>query len=108
MRYAMLRLNKPPTEKQYAMPRDFFHLRAQDDLIERRGAWVKLTGAYILSKVGPPTYADRSELAKAYVKLAPERLVWGSDWPHPTSKGVSQTLARGAGWAVPDPRFTLC
>ena len=23
-------------------------------------------------------------------------------------KGVSQTLARGAGWAVPDPSFTLC
>jgi predicted TIM-barrel fold metal-dependent hydrolase len=56
------------------------------ELIEKRGAWVKLTGAYILSKVGPPTYADRSELAKSYVKLAPERLVWGSDWPHPTSK----------------------
>jgi D-galactarolactone isomerase len=56
------------------------------DLIQRQGAWIKLTGAYILSKVGPPTYADRSELAKAYVKLAPERLVWGSDWPHPTSK----------------------
>ena len=55
------------------------------DLIEHHGAWVKLTGAYILSKIGPPTYADRSRLARAYVKLAPERLVWGSDWPHPTS-----------------------
>jgi predicted TIM-barrel fold metal-dependent hydrolase len=56
------------------------------ELIERNGAWVKLTGAYILSKVGPPTYADRSVLAKAFVKLAPERMIWGSDWPHPTSK----------------------
>jgi predicted TIM-barrel fold metal-dependent hydrolase len=56
------------------------------DLIERRGAWVKLTGAYILSRVGPPAYADRAALAKAYVKLAPERLVWGTDWPHPTAK----------------------
>jgi predicted TIM-barrel fold metal-dependent hydrolase len=55
------------------------------ELIEKNGAWVKLTGAYILSKVGPPTYAERSRLARAYVKLAPERLVWGSDWPHPTS-----------------------
>jgi predicted TIM-barrel fold metal-dependent hydrolase len=55
------------------------------DLIEKHGAWVKLTGAYILSKVGPPSYADRSRLARAYVQLAPERLVWGSDWPHPTS-----------------------
>jgi predicted TIM-barrel fold metal-dependent hydrolase len=56
------------------------------DLIERRGAWVKLTGAYILSKVGPPTYADRGALAKAYVRLAPDRLVWGTDWPHPSAK----------------------
>jgi predicted TIM-barrel fold metal-dependent hydrolase len=56
------------------------------ELIEKHGAWVKLTGAYILSKVGPPTYADRTALAKAFVKLAPERLVWGTDWPHPTSK----------------------
>jgi len=47
---------------------------------------VKLTGAYILSRVGPPTYADRGALAKAYVALAPERLVWGSDWPHPSAK----------------------
>lgn len=55
------------------------------DLIDKNGAWVKLTGAYIASKVGPPTYADRGRLARAYVALAPERLVWGSDWPHPTS-----------------------
>jgi predicted TIM-barrel fold metal-dependent hydrolase len=55
------------------------------DLIDKHGAWVKLTGAYILSKVGPPTYADRGRLARACVQLAPERLVWGSDWPHPTS-----------------------
>jgi predicted TIM-barrel fold metal-dependent hydrolase len=60
--------------------------KAVGELIEKKGAWVKLTGAYILSKVGPPTYADRSALAKAFVKLAPERMVWGSDWPHPTSK----------------------
>ena len=46
---------------------------------------MKLTGAYILSKVGPPAYADRSKVARAFVQLAPERMVWGSDWPHPTS-----------------------
>ncbi|WP_407520314.1 amidohydrolase family protein [Methylobacterium oryzisoli] len=54
-------------------------------LIETRGAYVKLSGAYILSKSGPPAYADRGRLARAFVQLAPERLVWGSDWPHPTS-----------------------
>jgi predicted TIM-barrel fold metal-dependent hydrolase len=57
------------------------------DLMHKEKAWVKLSGAYILSKVGPPTYADSSAIAQAYVKAAPQRLVWGSDWPHPTAPG---------------------
>src|SRR6185436_3763067 len=50
-------------------------------------AWVKLSGAYGTSRTGPPAYADASAVARAYVKAAPERLVWGSDWPHPTEQG---------------------
>ena len=38
------------------------------------------------TKVGPPTYSDVKELAQAYVSAAPERMVWGTDWPHPTEK----------------------
>jgi predicted TIM-barrel fold metal-dependent hydrolase len=53
-------------------------------LLDQGKAWVKLSGPYTFSKVGPPTYSDAAELAKAYLKLAPERLVWGTDWPHPT------------------------
>src|SRR5258708_598237 len=45
--------------------------------------YVKLSGAYIDTKIGPPSYADATKIAQAYVKAAPERLVWGSDWPHP-------------------------
>jgi D-galactarolactone isomerase len=55
-------------------------------LIDRGRAWVKLSGAYMDTKVGPPTYADATELARAYLKYAPERMVWGSDWPHPTER----------------------
>jgi D-galactarolactone isomerase len=55
-------------------------------LLQQGKAWVKLSGAYADTKIGPPTYADSSEVARAYVKEAPERLVWGSDWPHPTEK----------------------
>ena len=55
-------------------------------LLQRGKAWVKLSGFYADTKVGPPSYADRVAVAKAYVKEAPERLVWGSDWPHPTEK----------------------
>ncbi len=56
------------------------------DLMQKRKAWVKLSGAYQDTKVGPPTYADTIPLAQAYVKAAPERLVWGSDWPHPSEQ----------------------
>ena len=52
--------------------------------------WVKLSGAYMDTKVGPPSYADVSKVARAYVKAAPEQLVWGSDWPHPTEKADSK------------------
>ena len=52
-------------------------------LLDKGHAWVKLSGAYADSKVGPPTYADSSAVARAYATAAPERCVWGSDWPHP-------------------------
>jgi predicted TIM-barrel fold metal-dependent hydrolase len=55
-------------------------------LIDKGRTWVKLSGAYADTKVGPPTYADSTAVARAYVAAAPERLVWGSDWPHPTEK----------------------
>ncbi|HWY83413.1 MAG TPA: amidohydrolase family protein [Roseiarcus sp.] len=55
-------------------------------LLDHGRAWVKLSGAYIETRTGPPAYADVSKVARAYVKAAPERLVWASDWPHPTEK----------------------
>lgn len=56
------------------------------DLLDRRRAWVKISGAYMNTRTGPPSYADATAVAQAFVKAAPERLVWGSDWPHPTPK----------------------
>ena len=57
-------------------------------LLDQGRAWVKVSGAYSNTVVGPPTYADATRVAQAYVKAAPERMVWGSNWPHPneTSK----------------------
>ena len=52
-------------------------------LIDRGRTWVKLSGAYSNTKVGPP-YPDATRIAQAFVKAAPERMVWGSDWPHPS------------------------
>ena len=50
--------------------------------------WVKLSGAYMMSRSGPPLYADIGVLAKALVRHAPERMVWASNWPHPLHGGV--------------------
>ncbi|WP_103018447.1 amidohydrolase family protein [Alicycliphilus denitrificans] len=51
-------------------------------LLDGGNAWVKLSGAYMRSTA--PAYADTLPLAQALVRAAPERLVWGSDWPHTT------------------------
>ena len=48
--------------------------------------WVKLSGPYYGSKSGPPLYADKARIAKALIKAAPERMVWASNWPHPSYK----------------------
>lgn len=53
------------------------------ELIDKGRTWVKLSGAYSNSKAGPPSYPESTKIAQAFVKAAPERLVWGSDWPHP-------------------------
>jgi predicted TIM-barrel fold metal-dependent hydrolase len=53
------------------------------DLVDRGRAWVKLSGAYSNTRVGPP-YPEATTIAQAFVKATPERLVWGSDWPHPS------------------------
>ncbi len=57
-------------------------------LVDGGRCWVKLSGAYMMSKSGPPLYADIGELAKALVRHAPQRLVWASNWPHPIAARV--------------------
>jgi len=52
-------------------------------LVDKDRAWVKLSVTYNDSKDGSPGYADITRVAQAYVKAAPERMVWGSNWPHP-------------------------
>ncbi|MCP3381282.1 amidohydrolase family protein [Bradyrhizobium sp. CCGUVB4N] len=56
-------------------------------LLDEGRAWVKVTEPYEDSKLGPP-YADASEVARAYVQAAPQRILWGTDWPHPTQRGT--------------------
>ena len=54
-------------------------------LVDTGRCWVKLSAAYEVSKSGPPRYEDVGALAKALVKAAPQRMLWASNWPHPTA-----------------------
>lgn len=59
-------------------------------LLDAGRTWVKLSGAYVFSRSGPPGYEDAGKLASAIASAAPERIVWGSDWPHPTKSAKSK------------------
>jgi predicted TIM-barrel fold metal-dependent hydrolase len=48
--------------------------------------WAKLSAPYRLSEL-PYPYADVTPFAQALIAAAPDRLVWGSDWPHPAVPG---------------------
>ena len=52
-------------------------------LIDKGRTWVKLSGADLNTKIGAPNYPDATAIAKAYIQAAPDRLVWGTNWPHP-------------------------
>jgi D-galactarolactone isomerase len=54
-------------------------------LVDTGRCWVKLSAPYETSKTGAPLYEDVGRLAKALVKHAPERMLWASNWPHPSA-----------------------
>jgi predicted TIM-barrel fold metal-dependent hydrolase len=55
-------------------------------LLDTGRFWVKLSGPYLDAREGAPRYPQIAPIARAYVAHAPERCVWGSDWPHPTER----------------------
>lgn len=54
-------------------------------LLESGNVWVKLSGAERISKNGAP-YNDAISVARALIDAAPDRVVWGTDWPHTNVK----------------------
>jgi len=54
------------------------------ELVRSGKAYVKISGAYRVSKLAPD-YTDVVPLAKALIAANSERIVWGTDWPHPDS-----------------------
>lgn len=56
------------------------------DLMRNPLAWVKICGAERVSSAGAP-FHDALPFARALVDLAPDRVLWGTDWPHPNIAG---------------------
>ena len=53
------------------------------ELLRDERAWVKVSGAERLSGSGAPPYDDVVPFAQALIDAAPDRILWGTDWPHP-------------------------
>jgi 2-pyrone-4,6-dicarboxylate lactonase len=53
---------------------------------ERENFWSKVSCPERLSRIGPPSYADVVPFARRVVETFPDRVLWGTDWPHPNMK----------------------
>ena len=81
--------------------------RALIDLLRTTDTcWVKLSSWYRLSDQGPP-YDDMTPLAEALIASRPDRVIWGSNWPHPilwegAMPNDGDLLDQFLGWAGDD------
>ena len=55
-------------------------------LVENQNMWAKVSCPDRLSVSGPPGYDDVVPFAKCVVETIPDRVLWGTDWPHPNLK----------------------
>ena len=53
---------------------------------EHPNVWSKVSGAERLSLTGPPAYSDFLPFGRRVVETFPDRVLWGTDWPHPNLK----------------------
>ena len=53
------------------------------ELLRDERAWVKVSGAERVSASGKRPFHDALPIAHAIIEAAPDRVLWGTDWPHP-------------------------
>lgn len=51
-------------------------------LVDRGNCFIKIAACYETSKAGYPSYEDVAPLAKKLIEYAPDRVIWGTNWPH--------------------------
>ncbi|MDE2604810.1 MAG: amidohydrolase family protein [Burkholderiales bacterium] len=62
------------------------------ELLAGGRAWVKLSGGCIVSPLGTVEDPTLDALARSFIDAAPDRVLWGSDWPHATSSAGKQSF----------------
>jgi 2-pyrone-4,6-dicarboxylate lactonase len=71
-------VSKPAEGPEFRRFLDF--MAARDDI------WCKVTCPERLSLQGPPDYDDVAPFGRRVVEAFPDRVLWGTDWPHPNLK----------------------
>ncbi len=62
------------------------------ELLAAGRAWVKLSGGYLVSPTASVEDPGLDALARSFLDAAPDRVVWGSDWPHATASAGRQPM----------------
>lgn len=65
-------------------------------LIDKGQCWFKFAGCYESSRLGGPRYDDIGEVARVIATYAPDRIIWGSNWPHNSAKTNAEYPDDGA------------
>jgi predicted TIM-barrel fold metal-dependent hydrolase len=59
------------------------------ELMKAGNTWMKISGANRVSATDLPPYDDVAPMAHALIDAAPDRIMWGTDWPHPNKYEVN-------------------
>ncbi len=70
------------------------------DLVKSGRAYVKISGSYRISEKRPD-FPDATPMAQALIAANPDRVVWGTDWPHPDSYPIPTRKATDIAPAMP-------
>jgi 2-pyrone-4,6-dicarboxylate lactonase len=79
--------------------------RALVELVRSGNTWIKISGANRVAATDLPPYDDVKPMAHVLIEAAPERIMWGTDWPHPNKYAVNPNdgdLVDAFGDWVPD------
>ncbi|MBM3527282.1 MAG: GntR family transcriptional regulator [Alphaproteobacteria bacterium] len=96
-------LDLMPVFKKHTVPMSIAHFAYQPatatvnapgfqallELVKGGNCWVKISGANRVSGTDLPPYDDVQPMARALIEAGPDRIVWGTDWPHPNKYQVN-------------------